>query len=64
MLSGSDHVKVSETKWQYRKNRCLPGHVKKGKQAAFCLFFSFSIYDSEVLLPNDEIQKLQPVKKK
>ena len=46
MLSGSDHVKVSETKWQYRKNRCLPGHVKKGKQAAFFLFFSFSIYDS------------------
>ena len=46
MLSGSDHVKVSETKWQYRKNRCLPGHVKKGMEAAFCLFFSFSIYDS------------------
>ena len=48
MLSSSDHVKVSETKWQYRKNRYLPGHVRKGKEAVFCLFFSFSIYDSEL----------------
>ena len=41
MLSSTDHVKVSEPKWQYRKNRYLLGHVRKGKKAVFCLFCLF-----------------------